>query len=116
KEKLPAAFQNFLMRKSWQPRSRAICAISASGVSLRRLVVPVAAREESQRLLLLQIENEFPLPPAELAWGCQPLGQTRQNGATKQELLVVAVKKEVVEEYAEVLAQCGLNPTFTLAA
>jgi hypothetical protein len=116
KEKLASAFQNFLKRKSWQPRARAFCALSAHGVSLRRLTVPVAAREEFQRLLLLQIENEFPLPPGELAWGCRPLGQTRQNGATKQELLVIAVKKQVVEEYAEVLAKCGLNPTFTLAA
>lgn len=116
KEKLALAFQNFLKRKGWQPRARALCAISANGVSLRRLAVPAAARDEFQRLLLLQIENEFPLPPGELAWGCRPLGQSRQNGATKQELLVVAVKKEVIEEYAEVLAKCGLNPAFTLAA
>lgn len=116
KEKLAPAFQSFLKRKSWQPRARAFCAIGAHGVSLRRLTVPVAPREEFQRLLLLQIENEFPLPPDELSWGCRPLGQTRQNGAAKQELLVIAVKKQMVEEYAELLAKCGLNPTFTLAA
>src|SRR5262249_52954052 len=30
--------------------------------------------------------------------------------------LVVAVRKEVVEEYSELLSRCGLSPVFTLAA
>src|SRR4029079_2467343 len=37
-------------------------------------------------------------------------------GATEQEMLVIAVKKEVIEEYAAVLTECGINPTFTVAA
>jgi hypothetical protein len=116
KQKLTAALQQFVKRKGWQARPRAVCAIGANGVSLRRLSVPAAARDQFQRLLLLQIENEFPLPPAELAWGCQPLGQTRNNGSVQQDLLVIAVRKEVLQDYAEVLDTCGLSPAFTLAA
>jgi hypothetical protein len=114
KEKLIAGLQTFLERKSWQPRARAFCAIGANGVSMRRLALPASVKEEFQRLLLLQIENEFPLPPGDLAWGWQRLGP---NGvASKQEVLVAAVKKEVVEDYANVLSACGVNPVFTLAA
>lgn len=114
KEQLIAALQKFLGRKGWQPRARAFCAIGANGVSLRRLTLPASAKEEFQRLLVLQIENEFPLSPEELAWGWHRLGS---NGATtKQEVLVAAVKKEVVEDYANVLLGCGMNPVFTLAA
>ena len=144
KEQLIAALQKFLGRKGWQPRARAFCAIGANGVSLRRLTLPASAKEEFQRLLVLQIENEFPLSPEELAWGWHRLGSngatTKQevlvaavktqpeelawgwhrlgsNGAaTKQEVLVAAVKKEVVEDYANVLLGCGMNPVFTLAA
>ncbi len=62
----------------------------------------------------MQIEGEFPLPPDELAWGCQQLGS---NGTlAKQELLVAAVKKEVVADYHEILRACGTEPDFTLAA
>ena len=34
----------------------------------------------------------------------------------KQELLVAAVKKEVVADYQEILRACGTEPVFTLAA
>ena len=113
KEKLAASLQTFLNRKAWQPRANAFCAISANGVSLRRFSLPAAANGELQRLLLLQIESEFPLSPEELAWGWQTLGT---NGATgKLDVLVAAVRQEVVADYAEVLAAGGLKPVFTLA-
>lgn len=114
KEKTVAALKDFLKPKSWQPRVRAVCAIGSRGVSLRRLSLPAGTKEEFHQRLLLQIEGEFPLPPEELAWGCQPLGT---NGTlTKQELLVAAVKKEVVADYHEILCAGGTNPVFTLAA
>ncbi len=112
-EKTIATLKNFLKVKSWQPRAHAVCAIGARGVSLRRLSLPAGTPEEFHRRLLLQIEGEFPLPPAELAWGSQQLGG---NGAmTKQELLVAAVKKEVVADYHAILHACGMSPVFTLA-
>jgi hypothetical protein len=114
KGKLIPGLQKFLDRKSWQPRARAFCAIGATGVSLRRLTLPAATKEEFQRLLRLQIENEFPLSPDELAWGWHRLGSN--GAAAKQEVLVAAVRKEVVEDYASVLLACGMSPVFTLAA
>ncbi len=118
REKVAASLKKFLQAKGWQPRAQALCAIGARGVSLRRLSLPVGAKEEFHQRLLLQVECEFPLPPDQLAWGWQQLGETKPpNGAiAKQELLVVAVKKEVVGDYQELLGGCGTNPVFTLAA
>jgi hypothetical protein len=119
KEKVSLSLRGFLRRQSWQPRLRALCAIGARGVSLRCLTLPAAvAEEEFHRLLLLQVESEFPLPPSELAWGYRRLeGPQPDNGpGGKQQLLVAAVKKEVIEDYAALLRACGLNPGFTLAA
>ncbi len=114
REKIILALKNFLKAKSWQPRARAFSAIGSRGVSLRRLSLPAGTKEEFHQRLLLQIEGEFPLPPDELAWGCQQLSS---NGtAAKQELLVAAVKKEVVADYQEILRACGTEPVFTLAA
>jgi hypothetical protein len=117
-EKSAAALKKFLQAKSWQPRAGAFCAIGARGISLRQLSIPAGAKEEFHQRLLLQIEAEFPLPPDELAWGWQPLGETKpSNGAiAKQDLLVAAVKKEVVADYQELFCACGANPVFTLAA
>ena len=67
RETVNLRLRDFLKKHSAWPRPRAFCAIGARGVSLRRLTLPAASKEELQRLLLLQIENEFPLPPNELA-------------------------------------------------
>ncbi len=114
KDAVVQGLQKFIQRKSWQPRPRALCAIGASGLSLRRMTLPTTAREEVSKLLRLQIEAEFPLSPDELAWGYRTLGHS--NGAPRQEFLVGAVKKDRVEEYASLLLAAGLNPVFTPAA
>jgi hypothetical protein len=117
KERVASGLKAFLNRKSWQSRVRALCAISANGVSLRRLTLPMASGDELHRLLLMQIESEFPLPPNELAWGYRPLGKLpTAAGPARQEILVAAVKKEALEEYSDLLFKCGMNPVFTLAA
>jgi hypothetical protein len=119
RERLRRRLQESLNRKRWQPRLRALCAISARGVSLRRLTLPAAANEEFQRLLRLQIESEFPLPPEQLAWGYRRLRrQERPPTGTDshQELIVVAVKKVFIEEYSDLFSECGVNPVFTLTA
>jgi Tfp pilus assembly PilM family ATPase len=123
REKLTISLQGFLKKDVWQPRFRAYCAIGARGVSLRRLTLPATTKENLKRLLALQIESEFPLPPDALAWGYRqigspdiPVGQSSDGSGAKQGLLVVAVKKEVIEEYAEILSECGVVPVFTVAA
>ena len=74
REKLIPRLQGFLRKEVWQPRFRAYCAIGARGVSLRRLTLPPTPKENLKRLLALQIESEFPLPPDALAWGYRQIG------------------------------------------
>jgi len=112
RDHLVAGLRNLLSKKGWRPRRRAFVAIGARGVSLRRLTLPLAAKEDFQRLLRLQIESEFPLPPDELAWGWQLLG----HNSGRQEVLVAAVKKEMLGSCFEIFGACGVSPLFTLAA
>jgi hypothetical protein len=119
KSNLTLQLRRFIDRKSWQPQARVYCGIGARGVSLRRLSLPAAPKEELHRLLPLQIESEFPLPPEKLAWGYQILCQTQsalQSFNGKQELVVAAIKKDTLEEYSRILEECGASPVFTLAA
>ncbi|HVY72406.1 MAG TPA: hypothetical protein VHH73_20895 [Verrucomicrobiae bacterium] len=118
KERVATGLRDFLKRQNLPSRVRAWCGINARGVSARRLTLPASNREEMERLLPLQIESEFPLSPDELAWGYRALGAKAPaaGGAPQQEVVVIAVKKEVVREYAGLLSGCGLNPVFTLAA
>jgi len=117
RENLAVRLKNFLKREKWQLPARAICAIAGNGLSLRRVVLPPAPKTEWQRLLMLQIETEFPLSPEELAWGYLPLSEAPADGVpVRQEFLVAAVRKEVLEDYSSALSDCGIRPIFTLAA
>ena len=109
----------FLKKRPWQPRVRVVCALGARGVTLRRLSLPASSREESQRLLTLQIESEFPLPPDELAWGYGPISQAgpaAKDANGKQGFLVAAMKRAALDDYLKIFADCGASPVFTLAA
>jgi Tfp pilus assembly PilM family ATPase len=117
KAKVIQSLREHLRLASWLPKPKAYCAINARGVSLRRLKLPPARGEEFQRLMRLQIENEFPLPPDELAWGCQAVAAGQPSGeAAAQEWVVAAVKKEILDDYATLLGPCGVEPVFTLGA
>ncbi|HEX3988448.1 MAG TPA: hypothetical protein VHZ30_03390, partial [Verrucomicrobiae bacterium] len=70
-----AAVGGFLHKHQIKPGVHALCAIDGHGVSLRRLSLPLATKEEFQRLLRLQLEREFPMPPEQLAWGSRALRQ-----------------------------------------
>jgi Tfp pilus assembly PilM family ATPase len=119
KQKLVAGLRAFLKKSNGWPRQAALVAIGARGVSLRRLALPAAAKDDPARLLLLQLEKEFPLAPEELAWGSRPVEppeSPRADAPASREWLVAAIKREVLQDYADVLAECGLHPVFTLGA
>ena len=117
REKMSATLREIVQKRNWLGRPRAICAIGARGVSLRRVTLPPTTKENFHQFLTLQIEKEFPLSPDELAWGyysLNPESEPRNGSISSQELVVAAVKKEGVEEYSELLSSCGVNPIFTL--
>lgn len=113
-ERLKESLRVFLKKHTWSRSGIcAYCAISARGVSLRRLTLPACGKDELERLIALQIEREFPLPPSELAWGYRVVANgSKQN----QEVLVAAIKRDVLDEYSGLLRSCGLDPVFTLGA
>ncbi|MGH7979049.1 MAG: hypothetical protein ACREE6_06705 [Limisphaerales bacterium] len=117
RENLASRLKTFVKRQKWQLRAKAHCAIGGSGVSLRRVALPPAAKNDWQRLLLLQIETEFPIGPEELAWGYLSVSAPSVDGmGARREFVVAATRKEALEDYSALLSGCGLSPVFTLAA
>lgn len=118
-ERVTQSLRVFLRKGPWRLRMRAVCAVGARGVSLRRITLPACSNGDLEQLLVLQIEREFPLGPEEMAWGYRRLGNNAapRNGApATQDVLVVAVKRELIEDYARILTGCGLEPIFAVAA
>jgi hypothetical protein len=107
-----AATSGFLHKHGVRPGSRAMCAIGGHGVSLRRLSLPAAPNQEFQRLLSLQLEREFPIPPEQLAWGSRVL----RTDAARQEVLVAAIRKDLLGPWIDIFAACGVNADFVVGA
>jgi len=103
--------------KPWLSRVRMICAIPSRGLIVRPLWLPAAPPSEVPRLLQLQIESEFPLPPEALAWGWIPRPASAEAPVDgRQAVLVAAVRKEVTEELAAILSRVAAEVVFTPAA
>ncbi len=118
------ALKELVAGGGWMSRPRIGCAIGSRGLLLRPISLPVTAPGEVARLLELKIEGEFPLPPEALAWGWLPLATsaaaaefTASNPTqARQEVLVAAVKKEVIEEYQSIVGTVDPDPIYTVAA
>lgn len=105
-----AALRQFTARQKWQPHVRALCGIGAHGVSFRKIGLPPAG-DNFDGILRLQIEKEFPLPPDELAWA-----QLKSaHGVGPGESMIVAVRKQVIDDYRGVFLEAGVRADFTLS-
>jgi hypothetical protein len=119
RQQVAGSLREFIRKQGRFAHPRAVCAIGARGVSLRRVTLPSSARDNLPQLLALQIEKEFPLPPDALAWGWysvepQDSGKAGTNGSL--EIVVAAMRREGIEEYTSLLREAGVEPVFTLGA
>lgn len=100
---------------------RVYCAIGSRGVVFRRLSIPAAPDADLARLLGLQIETEFPVAPEQLAWGwchlSSPVSVSQaQKSHGKLEVLVGAIKQELLEPHRSLFAAIDPDPRFTIGA
>ncbi|MBN8247797.1 MAG: PilN domain-containing protein [Verrucomicrobia bacterium] len=102
-------------RPGWG-KVRVCCALPGRGLIFRTMSLPAAAGE-IPRLLPLQMEAEFPLPPEALAWGWMPLPSSEPSPTEpKQQVLVAALRREAVEDHAALFGSWAAEVVFTPAA
>ena len=82
-----------------------ICSIPESKVFLRTISIPIIKEEEAAEAVKWEIEAGIPLEIDKVYFDWQLLDQT--DG--KQNVLTVAVSKEVVDNLVQVLESCGLS-------
>lgn len=112
KDRLKGEIRSFLA-PNWLPGCRAVCAIPARGVNIRKLQLPPGISTGIPSLLAFQVEKEFPLPPDQIAWAAfQP--PTNSSASPESEWAVVAVKRDMVQDYVDILKDCKCRPELTL--
>ena len=117
RQQLITSLRELAHRAPWQSRGTLWCALPARGVSLRRFSIPPTAPESLRRVLSLQVEARFPLPPEARAWGAvTPHGDAARSIDGLEEVCVAAVRSDAIAELSDTFLEAGFTPAFTLAS
>lgn len=109
KNKLTAAIQD-LLKKAGLKKGDVVLGISGhASVIIKRITVPQMNEDELSLGIKYEAEQYIPFDINEVNIGFQILGPKPQE-AGQMEIVLVAVKKNVINDYAEVVANSGLTP------
>jgi type IV pilus assembly protein PilM len=83
--------------------------ISGHSVIIRKIRLPIMTEEEMESSIQWEAEQYIPFEISEVNLDFQLLG-TDENDPTQMNVLLVAAKKDFVNDYISVFKECGLNP------
>jgi type IV pilus assembly protein PilM len=85
--------------------------VSGPSVSLRQAPFPKMNRRELKDAILLRLEKYSPFTLDEAILDFKTLGPVREAGAIKDNVMVVAARKDIVSDHISTLRKAGLEPT-----
>lgn len=88
-------------------KAAAAVALPASAAVIKRVTLPQTAVESVEGRLAKELQGVLPIASDELVCDYQVLGE---SGVTGLDVLVIAARADVVESYATVLIEAGLEP------
>jgi type IV pilus assembly protein PilM len=83
-------------------------AIAGHSVIIKKITVPPMSKDELSEQIPVEAEHHVPFAKDDVEIDYEVVSQ--QNAAGQMELLLVAAKKEVVHDYAQVVRDAGLDP------
>lgn len=93
------------------PKNVAV-SVAGSSVVIRYLKLPIMTKEELEKSINIEVEPFIPFPINEVYLSFDIIGEVIDEGVRKNEVVVAAVKKDVVDTLISLLSQCGLTPMF----
>ncbi|MFO7675537.1 MAG: type IV pilus assembly protein PilM [bacterium] len=85
--------------------------VSGPSVSVRQAPFPKMNRRELKDAIMLRLEKYSPFTLDEATLDFKTLGPVREAGAIKDNVMVVAARKDVVSDHISTLKKAGLEPT-----
>lgn len=86
--------------------------VVGSTVVIRYLKLPIMTKEELESSINIEVEPFIPFPVNEVYLSFDIIGEIIDEGVRKNEVVVAAAKKDVVDTLISLLSQCGLTPVF----
>ncbi|HTW91511.1 MAG TPA: type IV pilus assembly protein PilM [bacterium] len=85
--------------------------VSGPSVSLRQAPFPKMNRRELKDAIVLRLEKYSPFTIDEAILDFKALGPVREAGAIKDNVMVVAARKDIVSDHISTLRKAGLEPS-----
>ncbi|MBI5286027.1 MAG: type IV pilus assembly protein PilM [Deltaproteobacteria bacterium] len=86
-----------------------VSALPGQMVIIKKVGLPAMTEEELAESIQWEAEKYIPFPVADVNIDFQILG-TEGEGKGRMEVMLVAVKKDVINDYTNVIVEAGLNP------
>ncbi len=96
--------------KDYKPRE-VYTFVSGPSVSVRQASFPKMNRRELKDAILLRLEKYSPFTLDEAIFDFKTLGPVREAGAIKDNVMVIAARKDIVSDHISTLRKAGLEPT-----
>jgi type IV pilus assembly protein PilM len=96
--------------KDFRP-SQVFTFVSGPAVSIRQAPFPKMAHRELQEAILLRLEKYSPFTIEESILDFKVLGPVREAGAVKDNVMVVAARKDTVTDHISTVKKANLEPT-----
>ena len=88
---------------------QAVSALTGHYVIIKKVTFPAATEDELAESIQWEAEQYIPFPVSEVNLDFQILG-TDSEGRGQMDVMLVAVKKDVISDYTSVLKEAGLTP------
>ncbi len=106
--RLSETLREFFSKKKIKTKDVSIALAGHSSVMVKRIPLPEMSEEELSESIRFEAEQYIPFPIDEVNIDFQILGPRPEAG--QMDVMIVAAKKDVMNEYITVLKDAGLNP------
>lgn len=106
---LTQLLSDFLLEQKKGPKTGAI-SVSGNSVIVRYVKLPKLSRAELNKTIQFEAEPYIPFAIPEVNMSFHILGDVMEEGQPKMETVLVAAKKELVDQRLNVLTSVGLRP------
>jgi type IV pilus assembly protein PilM len=89
---------------------RAVAAVNGQVALMREVRMPQLPPDEIRQAARFEVERYLPYPIAEVTFDTAVLGESRENGTSRVDVLVVAARTDVLHRHAAALHTAGLEP------
>ncbi|MDH5186275.1 MAG: pilus assembly protein PilM [bacterium] len=85
--------------------------VSGPSVSMRQAMFPKMSRRELRDSIILRLDKYSPFALEEAILDFRTLGSVKEAGVVKDNVMVVAARKDIVSDHISTMRKAGLEPT-----